>query len=97
MPRHPSLIFFRTRLSIDETGIRRPSRNVAIEKGLAMKFMMLVIADPTLSSEEETPITVDEWVQEYDGSGVRLDGERLRPPSAAKTVRRRNGKVTVTD
>ncbi|SDG86183.1 YciI family protein [Microbacterium pygmaeum] len=62
-----------------------------------MKFMMLVIADPTLYSEEETPITVDEWVQEYDGSGVRLDGERLRPPSAAKTVRRRNGKVTVTD
>ena len=62
-----------------------------------MRFLMLVIADPELDSAEEPVLTIEEWVQETSESGVNLDGDRLRPPSYAKTVRRRHGKVTVTD
>jgi hypothetical protein len=52
---------------------------------------------------EETPdVTAEEadvepWVREMDGRGVRLTGDRLRPPSDATTVRVRGGEVLVTD
>ena len=62
-----------------------------------MKFLMLVVADPSRDGTEEPPITIEEWVGETYGNGKATDGDRLRPPSDAKTVRRRNGKVTVTD
>ena len=62
-----------------------------------MKYLMLVVADPDLTTEEETPITIEEWVDETYGQGKATTGDRLRPPADAKTVRRRNGKVTVTD
>jgi len=62
-----------------------------------MKFLMLVVADPDLTGEEEPPITIEAWVEETYGQGKATEGDRLRPPADAKTVRRRNGKVTVTD
>ena len=62
-----------------------------------MKFLMLVVADPGRDDTEEPPITIEQWVEETYGRGKAIDGDRLRPPSDAKTVRRRNGKVTVTD
>ena len=62
-----------------------------------MKYLMLVVADPGLSTDEEPLLTIEEWVDETYGQGKATDGDRLRPPSHAKTVRRRNGKVTVTD
>ena len=51
----------------------------------------------TSTADEVTPITIEEWVDETYGQGSATDGDRLRPPADAKTVRRRNGKVTVTD
>lgn len=62
-----------------------------------MKFLMLVVADPALDGKEEPPITIEQWADETYGRGKATDGDRLRPPSDAKTVRRRNGKVSVTD
>jgi hypothetical protein len=62
-----------------------------------MKFLMLVVADPSRDGTEEPPITIEQWVDETYGRGKATDGDRLRPPADAKTVRRRNGKVTVTD
>jgi len=62
-----------------------------------MKFLMLVVADPSLEEKEEPPITIEQWVDETYGSGKATDGDRLRPPADAKTVRRRGGKVLVTD
>jgi hypothetical protein len=62
-----------------------------------MKYLMLVVADPDLASHEKPEITIEEWVEETYGTGKATDGDRLRPPSDAKTIRRRNGKVTVTD
>jgi hypothetical protein len=40
---------------------------------------------------------VEPWVEEMDRRGVRLTGDRLRPPSDATTVRVRDGEVLVTD
>ena len=42
-------------------------------------------------------MSIDEWVDEMDGSGVRLDGQRLAQPAEAKTVRVRGGRVVTTD
>ncbi|SFS15761.1 Uncharacterized conserved protein [Microbacterium sp. cf046] len=62
-----------------------------------MKYLMLVVVDPDLDSKEEGPLSIEEWVDETYGTGKATDGDRLRLPADAKTIRRRNGKVTVTD
>lgn len=62
-----------------------------------MKFLMLVVADPGSEGTEDPPITIEEWAEETYGRGKAIEGDRLRPPSEAKTVRRRNGAVSVTD
>ena len=62
-----------------------------------MKYLMLVVADPDLTTAEDPVLTIEEWVDETYGQGKATEGDRLRPPERAKTVRRRNGKVSVTD
>lgn len=47
-----------------------------------------------MSPEEASP---DSWVEEMDGRGVRLHGARLRPVSAATTVRVRGDEVLLSD
>jgi len=63
-----------------------------------MKYMLLICADPS-DVVEPSPggMTIGEWVAEMNGRGARLDGDRLRPPTEAKTVRSRGGKTVVTD
>jgi hypothetical protein len=68
-----------------------------------MKFMMLVCADA--SDQEESARTEDSapaddsfpWLDEMIARGIRLDGDRLRPPSEATTVRVRGGEVMLAD
>lgn len=64
-----------------------------------MKYMMLVVADPEAQGEPADPAVddIEDWVHRLDTSGKRITGDRLRPPDAATTVRRRGGKVVVTD
>lgn len=62
-----------------------------------MKFLLLVIADPDNDGAETPPRSIEEWGAEVDRRGVWRDGNRLRPPAQAKTVRRRGGRVMVTD
>ncbi len=62
-----------------------------------MKYLMLVVADPSLESTEEGPISIEQWVDETYVAGKATDGDRLRPPADAKTIRRRNGSLQVTD
>jgi hypothetical protein len=62
-----------------------------------MQFLMLVVSDPDLKSEEKEPISIEQWVDETYGANKAIHGDRLRPPSDAKTIRRRNGSVQVTD
>ncbi|MET0303312.1 MAG: YciI family protein [Microbacteriaceae bacterium] len=62
-----------------------------------MRFLMLVISDPDLNSTEAPPLSIEEWVDETAESGVNVGGDRLEPIEKARTVRRRNGSVHVTD
>lgn len=62
-----------------------------------MRYLMLVVADPELDSTEEPVLTIEEWVAETADSGVNLDGDRLEPAEKAKTVRRRGGRLHVSD
>lgn len=62
-----------------------------------MRFLMLVMTDPTLTDAEEGPVTIEDWVEESYGSGRGVEGDRLRPAAEAKTVRRRRGEVIVSD
>jgi hypothetical protein len=37
------------------------------------------------------------WLDDVMARGIRLDGDRLRPPSQAKTVQVRDGEVLISD
>jgi hypothetical protein len=63
-----------------------------------MKYLMFVATDPEPERDDpEGELEIEEWCEKYDGSGTRMLGERLRPPADATTVRKRAGKVLVTD
>ncbi|GAA2601567.1 YciI family protein [Dactylosporangium fulvum] len=61
-----------------------------------MKYLLLVVGDGT---EPADPDDADPtpWVDEMDGRGVRLLGERLADPADAVTVRVRDGEVLRID
>ncbi|MEV6521349.1 YciI family protein [Longispora sp. NPDC051575] len=70
-----------------------------------MRYLMLVCVAPT--GEPADPgrpvgtapaeIDVDTWVEEMDGRGARLIGERIRPVGDSTTVRVRGGEILLTD
>ena len=70
-----------------------------------MKFMMLVCVDgASFDAEEEAAAETDSgddgsfpWLDDVIARGVRLDGDRLRPPREAKTVQVRDGEVMISD
>jgi hypothetical protein len=63
-----------------------------------MQYLMMVCVteDDVPSTDAPTDAPMN-WVEEMDGRGVRVMGERLRPSSLATTVRKRNGEVVVSD
>ena len=74
-----------------------------------MKFMMLVCVDPTrFADDEEAAADTAQngdadnmgsfpWLDDVIARGIRLDGDRLRPPREAKTVLVRDGEVLISD
>jgi len=66
-----------------------------------MRYMLLICADENaeLTAEEQAEIgpTMDAWLKDVDGRGVRLLGSQLHPVSDATTVRTRGGDVLVAD
>jgi hypothetical protein len=68
-----------------------------------MKFMMLVCVDGSDfdPDEEEAADSGDSgsfpWLDDVIARGIRLDGDRLRPPREAKTVLVRDDEVLVSD
>jgi hypothetical protein len=64
-----------------------------------MKYLMFVVADPDAPKDATDPEVddVEDWVERNDASGARIMGERLRPPADATSLRRRGGKLLVTD
>ena len=66
-----------------------------------MRFMLFVCAEPNLklSSEEEAalPGEVERWATDLASRGVRLMGHVFQPVGQAKTIRRRNGGLQISD
>lgn len=64
-----------------------------------MKYLMFVALDPEGDADPsgEGTIDVEEWVSRFDANGKRVLGDRVQGVDAATTVRRRGGKVLVTD
>jgi hypothetical protein len=66
-----------------------------------VKYLLLICADQDLelTAEEQAEIgpTMDAWLKDVDGRGVRLFGNQIRPVSDATTVRMRGGDVLVAD
>ncbi|WP_219414817.1 YciI family protein [Pseudonocardia nigra] len=64
-----------------------------------MQYMLLICGRE--SGGPAVPGTIGQdteaWVEEMDGRGVRLQGDRLQPTSAATTVRVRDGEVLISD
>jgi hypothetical protein len=61
-----------------------------------VRYLLLIRADPTIEPPEEVG-DIDVWFEEIAKRGARLDGDRLQPPAAAKTVRLRGGSRLITD
>jgi hypothetical protein len=62
-----------------------------------MKFLLLICSDSTAEAYDPALDDIDAWVTEMDRRGVRTLGERVRPPSDAKTIKRRAGELVVKD
>ena len=62
-----------------------------------MRYMLLICTDPEAPSDPPGVPAIDDWVDEMDGRQVRQMGEQLAPPSAATTVRVRDGNTLLTD
>jgi hypothetical protein len=76
-----------------------------------MKYLMLVCCDAAAfeaqTAKEDAAETVEDgdgdgddsfpWLDEMISRGIRLDGDRVRPPSEATSVRVRGGDVLISD
>ena len=62
-----------------------------------MRYIMFVCVDPDGEKYVPEEDNVNEWVDEMGWRKVRTLGYRLKGLKDAKTVRRRKGKVLVTD
>lgn len=63
-----------------------------------MKYLMFVVHDPAANPNEPPGPSLEEWATEMSGRGVASpEGDRLRPPEDATTVRIRGGELLVSD
>jgi hypothetical protein len=66
-----------------------------------MRYLLFIGGDETieLSPEEDARVQADAraWVDEMDGRGVRLQGNRLADTADATTVRVRDGELLLAD
>ncbi len=62
-----------------------------------MRYLMFVVADPAAEPYDPEQDTIGLWVDEMTRRGIAVDGDRLRPPQDATTVRVRGGRLLVTD
>jgi hypothetical protein len=66
-----------------------------------VKYLLLVCVDepigPGMPGVETLGPDTEAWVEELDGRGVRLMGDRVVEPREAMTVRVRDGELMVVD
>ena len=62
-----------------------------------MKYLMLVVHDPAADPHEREGLTIEQWDAEMTGRGIASpEGDRLRPPEDATTVRIRGGELLIS-
>ena len=62
-----------------------------------MEYMLFICTDTEPDPDTSEGTSIDEWCEEGERRGMRKQGDRLRPPSDATTLRVRNGERLVTD
>ena len=62
-----------------------------------MRYILFVCVDPAAEEYIPNEDNIDQWVAETEQRKLRILGSRLEGLKAARTIRRRNGKVIVTD
>ena len=62
-----------------------------------MEYLLFVATDTEPEPPGDDGNTIEAWVDEGERRGIRKQGDPLRPPEDARTVRVRNGEVLVTD
>ena len=62
-----------------------------------MEYLLFIATDTEPDSSGAPGPTIEAWVEEGERRGIRKQGDQLRPPEDATTVRVRNGEVLVTD
>jgi hypothetical protein len=66
-----------------------------------MRYLMLICADESLQVDPADDAVLQRetqaWVDEMDGRGVRVMGDRVRPAADATTVRVRDDELLLTD
>src|SRR5579884_3647966 len=80
---------------------RPVERADATTQEAALKFMLFTYRDPSVQLDPEqratVPAAVGAWCDEMDARGVRLTGHVLAPLSASRTIRVREGELSVDD
>jgi hypothetical protein len=82
---------------VDIAGVGSSYQQIRNLEGDPMKYLMLVCTDGEPIDADPAELNPEPWVTEMDGRGIRLIGDRLRPPSDATTVRVRDGETLITD
>jgi len=62
-----------------------------------VEYLLFICNDPTAPAYVAEEDTIEEWLADVDGRGVRQTGNRLRPASDATTVKVRDGRLVVSD
>jgi hypothetical protein len=62
-----------------------------------MQYLMFICTVDDFPADVDLDEPTRKWVEEMDGRGVRLHGNRLRPVADSTTVRVRGGEVLLTD
>jgi hypothetical protein len=62
-----------------------------------MEYLLFIATDTDPEPQGTAGTTIEEWLEEGERRGIRKQGDRLRPPADATTVRVRNGELLVTD
>jgi len=62
-----------------------------------VRYILFVCVDPAAEPYVPQEDNIEDWVAQMDQRNVRILGSRLKELKDARTIRRRNGKVIVTD
>jgi hypothetical protein len=68
-----------------------------------MKYMLMFVGDEVAWDRVDPEVkkrgyeAVGQWWEEHSKAGRIVSGQQLKPRETATTVRRRDGKITVTD